>query len=192
MYIYESYSQNKLPIKYKKELSFLSHSTKHMSFLPKYTPFIPLLHLKCPTFVLLSGLKMSYFCPTFCQKCPTFPTFLTCPTAGHPVCPSPSDVAVVFQHNLESYSRSMGKTGVYGGEPEIKAICWSFNARARVHMGGLGHAVLCNEYGGEHGLQVRTTCRQTNIYVTHCVSVRRNSPTHVAADGFFCKTNILG
>ncbi len=60
--MYESYSQNKLPIKYKKELSFLSHSAKHMSFLPKYTPFIPLLHLKCPTFVLLSGLKK---CPTF-------------------------------------------------------------------------------------------------------------------------------
>ncbi len=97
--MYESYSQNKLPIRYKIELSFLSHSAKHMSFPPKYTPFIPLLHLKCPTFVLLFWLKMSYFCPTFCQKCPTFPTFLTCPTAGHPDEYTKKRTCVLVAHN---------------------------------------------------------------------------------------------
>ena len=49
----------------------------------------------------------------------------------------------------------MRQDGTFGGEAEIQALCWLYNVRAKVYMGGLSYAVTSREYGDPKDKQVR-------------------------------------
>ena len=49
----------------------------------------------------------------------------------------------------------MRQEGTFGGEAEIQALCWLYNVRAKVYMGGLSYAVTSREYGDPKDKQVR-------------------------------------
>ena len=54
---------------------------------------------------------------------------------------------VVAGLNKEEYLSELSTPNSYGGELEIHVMCWLYNTRAEVFLGGLNHPVKLREYG---------------------------------------------